>query len=83
MIQGRKALIVIDMQNDFMDNGSFSVPGGNEIIGTINALMELEWGLIVGSQDWHPEDHMAFAANNPGMEVNDTLKMVDGSGQHM
>ena len=57
----QKALIVIDVQNDFCPNGALAVAGGDEIIARINALMQ-EIPVVVLTQDWHPEEHSSFAA---------------------
>jgi nicotinamidase/pyrazinamidase len=59
------ALVVVDMQNDFLPGGSLGVPHGDEVIGPINRLLALygERGLpIFASRDWHPENHCSFAA---------------------
>ena len=59
------ALIVVDVQNDFADPaGGLSVPGGSDIVPTINAAIEtatLEGALVVATQDWHPESTPHFA----------------------
>lgn len=54
------ALIVIDMQDDFV-HGSLAVPGATSIIGEINALLDLPWQIRVGTRDFHPRDHVSFA----------------------
>jgi nicotinamidase/pyrazinamidase len=59
------ALLIIDVQNDFIPGGSLEVPGGDEIIPVINDLME-RFELLVATQDWHPKDHMSFASNHKG-----------------
>jgi len=59
------ALIVIDVQNDFCPGGALAVAGGDEIINQINGLMA-DFAVVVLTQDWHPADHMSFAANHPG-----------------
>lgn len=59
------ALIVIDVQNDFCPGGALAVAGGDEIISRINGLME-DFATVVLTQDWHPANHMSFAANHPG-----------------
>jgi nicotinamidase/pyrazinamidase len=59
------ALLVIDMQNDFLPGGALGVASGHEVVAPINHLIELfrEQGLpIVASRDWHPADHCSFAA---------------------
>jgi len=59
------ALIIIDMQNDFI-NGSLTVTGGDTIIPTINSLAHLEgWDLVIYTMDYHPNTHLSFAANSP------------------
>jgi nicotinamidase/pyrazinamidase len=59
-----KALILIDLQNDFMPWGSVGIEKSNEIIPLANQIME-HFNLVVASQDWHPADHKSFAANHP------------------
>ncbi len=60
-----KALIIVDIQNDFLEDGSLAVPFGNQIIPIINEIQK-EFELIVATQDWHPADHKSFAAEHPG-----------------
>ncbi len=60
-----EALVIIDMQNDFLPGGSLGVPGGDDIIPYINDLQsEFDW--IIASQDWHPHDHLSFASQHTG-----------------
>ena len=59
------ALLIIDVQNDFIPGGSLSVPGGDEIVPIINGLMN-RFELVVATQDWHPKNHMSFASNHTG-----------------
>ena len=59
------ALLVIDMQYDFLPGGSLGVPEGDQVLAPINALTArfAAHGLpIYASRDWHPEDHCSFAA---------------------
>ena len=60
-----RALIVIDLQNDFMPGGPLGVPGATDVIGPTNALMA-HFDLVIATQDWHPPDHGSFAANHDG-----------------
>ncbi|SHN19943.1 nicotinamidase/pyrazinamidase [Cyclobacterium lianum] len=62
-----KALLIIDVQNDFIPGGSLAVPGGGEIIPLINGLMD-RFDLVMATQDWHPQDHMSFASNHKGKQ---------------
>lgn len=63
-----KALLVIDVQNDFCPGGALEVRKGDEIVPGINKIMS-KFDLVVASQDWHPADHGSFASKhsrNPG-----------------
>jgi len=60
-----KALIVIDVQNDFCPGGALAVPGGDDIVPGINALMA-EFPAVILTQDWHPADHASFASQHDG-----------------
>jgi nicotinamidase/pyrazinamidase len=60
-----KALIVVDLQNDFIPGGSLPVPAGDEIIPLVNRLQG-KFLLGVATQDWHPANHLSFASNHPG-----------------
>lgn len=62
-----KTLIIVDVQNDFVDGGALAVPGGSELVPIINRLQTAPfYDLIVATQDWHPASHASFAANHPG-----------------
>ncbi len=67
-----KALVIIDMQNDFIPGGSLSVAGGDEIVPIINKLQQ-KFKLVIATQDWHPQDHSSFAANQPGKKEFETI----------
>ena len=62
-----EALIVIEVQNDFCPGGALAVPGGDEIVAGINALMD-QFPLVVLTQDWHPANHQSFASQHPGRQ---------------
>ncbi|KQR94636.1 nicotinamidase [Chryseobacterium sp. Leaf180] len=69
----KKALIIVDVQNDFCEGGALAVPGANEIIPYINLLTkENQYDQIVLTQDWHPAHHKSFASNN-GRQVGETI----------
>lgn len=65
--EGKYGIIVVDMQNDFVQaDGSLPVAGAEEIIPTINKLVnELEWDFTTFTEDFHPRDHISFAVNSP------------------
>jgi nicotinamidase/pyrazinamidase len=71
-----KVLIVVDMQNDFMPGGALAVPLGDELIPIINALIP-KFPLVVATQDWHPLDHVSFAANHLGKKIGDVVMAGD------
>jgi nicotinamidase/pyrazinamidase len=61
----KKALIIVDMQNDFCSTGSLPVKDGEKIVGEINRYMVMnKYDLIVATKDWHPKEHKSFASNN-------------------
>lgn len=60
-----EALIVIDAQVDFCPGGALAVPAGDETIAPINRLQD-RYATRVLTQDWHPADHLSFAANHEG-----------------
>ena len=64
-----KALIIVDVQNDFLPGGALAVPNGDEVIPLINALQK-DFDLVVATQDWHPEGHGSFA-HTQGKEVGE------------
>ena len=72
-----KALLIVDMQNDFMPNGPLGVPGADELIPLINQLMK-RFPLVVACQDWHPKDHMSFAINHRGAKEGEMIEMGGG-----
>ena len=48
-----KALVIVDLQNDFLPGGALPVPGGDEVISLANELQD-RFEMIVATQDWHP-----------------------------
>ncbi|MGB7528542.1 bifunctional nicotinamidase/pyrazinamidase [Sphingobacterium cellulitidis] len=58
-----KALIIVDVQYDFLPGGSLEVPKGDEIIPIINNIQR-DYDLVVASQDWHPQGHLSFASQH-------------------
>ena len=68
-----KALLLVDIQNDFMAGGSLAVEGAKEIILTIDQLITCPFDLIVATKDYHPADHGSFASNHEGKKPGDHL----------
>jgi nicotinamidase/pyrazinamidase len=69
-----KALVIIDVQNDFLLNGSLEVPSGDDVIEPINEIIS-NYTLVVATKDWHPLDHVSFASNHPGKKIGDIIKI--------
>ena len=74
-----KALIIVDVQNDFVPGGALAVPDGDKIIERINKLQE-KFDLVVATQDWHPAKHKSFASQHPDNSPFDQINL-DGIEQ--
>lgn len=59
MQEKNKALIIVDVQNDFCPGGALAVPKGDEVVPVINRLIDL-FPMIIFTKDWHPEHHYSF-----------------------
>lgn len=75
--QSSVALLVIDVQNCFVDGGSLPVPSGAEVIPVINKIAPFFQNIIV-TQDWHPEGHISFASTHPGGIPFEAIKLPYG-----
>jgi nicotinamidase/pyrazinamidase len=73
------ALIIVDLQNDFLPGGPLAVPHGDEVIPIANESQQ-RFELVLATQDWHPPNHGSFAANHPGKEPGDRI-LLDGIEQ--
>lgn len=71
-----KALILVDIQNDFLPGGALAVPNGDAVIPVVNRLQPM-FPLIVATQDWHPANHGSFAVNHSGKKVFEQI-MLNG-----
>ena len=82
------ALILVDLQNDFMPGGALAVPQGDAVVPIANRLSEVfaapdaAGDLVVATQDWHPADHGSFASQHPGARPGDVLEL-DGLRQEL
>ncbi len=74
-----KALIIVDLQNDFLPGGALPVPHGDEVVPLADGLQR-SFELVLATQDWHPPDHGSFAANHPGKKPGDHI-ILDGIEQ--
>ena len=73
-----KALLIIDVQNDFCPGGALEVPEGDTIIPTINRLSDA-FDIVLQTQDWHPSGHSSFASSHDGKEAFETTEMPYGT----
>ncbi|MCH2210776.1 MAG: bifunctional nicotinamidase/pyrazinamidase [Fuerstiella sp.] len=69
------ALILVDIQNDFLPGGALEVPGGDEVLPVANLLIA-RFDLVVATQDWHPQHHGSFASQHPGHEVGESVELA-------
>jgi nicotinamidase/pyrazinamidase len=68
------ALILIDLQTDFLPGGALPVPQGDEVIAVANRV-QAAFSLIVATQDWHPADHGSFAAHHAGRKPGELAEL--------
>ncbi len=73
-----KALLIVDVQNDFCPGGNLAVPNGDDVVPVINSLIE-EFDIIIQTQDWHPSDHSSFASNHDNKESYETIELDYGT----
>jgi nicotinamidase/pyrazinamidase len=69
-----KALILVDIQNDFLPAGALPVKRGDEVIPVANKVSG-QFELVVATQDWHPLDHGSFAANHRGKKPGEVIDL--------
>lgn len=77
----KKALLIVDLQNDFCPGGSLAIKEGNKIVPVINELM-VKMDLVIATQDWHPVDSTHFekwpvhcVADTEGAKLNPALEI--------
>ncbi|HEY5751560.1 MAG TPA: bifunctional nicotinamidase/pyrazinamidase [Chthoniobacterales bacterium] len=69
-----RALIIVDLQNDFVKGGALAVPEGETLVPLINELQP-NYDLVVATQDWHPADHGSLVTNHPGHQPGDVIDL--------
>ena len=74
-----RALLLIDLQYDFMPGGALAVPDGDAVVLVANRLLD-RFSFVAASQDWHPADHQSFARQHPGRKPLETIDL-DGVQQ--
>lgn len=68
------ALILVDIQNDFLPGGTLAVPDGDAVIPVANQLLT-QFELVFATQDWHPSNHGSFASQHDGCSVGDVVDL--------
>ncbi|OHX68159.1 bifunctional nicotinamidase/pyrazinamidase [Flammeovirga pacifica] len=71
-----RALIIIDVQKDFLANGFLVVPEGEKVIPVINNINH-HFDVVVATKDWHPASHKSFACNHHEREVGEIVEVND------
>ena len=69
-----RALVLVDLQYDFMPGGALAVAEGDTIVPIANRLIP-EFDMVVATQDWHPADHGSFAAQYPGKQPGEVINL--------
>ncbi|AND70963.1 nicotinamidase [Dyella thiooxydans] len=74
----RAALLVIDLQRDFMPGGALACHEGDTIVPGIDALLRTRcFGHVVATQDWHPPGHVSFASSHPDRAPFESIDLYD------
>jgi nicotinamidase/pyrazinamidase len=69
-----RALIIVDVQNDFVPGGALPTRNGHEVVPIIN-LIQSGFDLVVATQDWHPRAHGSFASNHRGRTPGEVIDL--------
>ena len=70
----KRALILVDIQNDFIPGGALAVAEGDKVVPIANRL-QTAFDLVLATQDWHPANHGSFASQHPGMKPGDVIDL--------
>jgi nicotinamidase/pyrazinamidase len=68
------ALVLVDLQNDFLPGGALAVPSGDAVIPLANQAQG-SFKLVLATQDWHPVNHKSFAANHAGGKPGQSIML--------
>lgn len=71
-----RALLLVDIQNDFLPGGALAVPEGDLIIPLIQELVHYPFDLIIATKDWHPIDHGSFVNNHLNAKKGDLVDLA-------
>ncbi len=70
-----RALLLVDIQNDFLPGGALAVPRGDEVVPVANRLQR-SFDRVIVTRDWHPVDHGSFAANHSHALPGETVELA-------
>jgi nicotinamidase/pyrazinamidase len=70
----KRALVLVDIQNDFLPGGELAVPEGDQVIPVANRLSP-RFDCVIATQDWHPSSHGSFAKNHPGHKPGEIIEL--------
>ena len=70
----KRALILVDIQNDFIPGGALAVAEGDRVVPIANELQQ-RFDTVVATQDWHPANHGSFASLHPGKKPGDVIDL--------
>lgn len=79
MVENQSALLILDVQNDFCPGGALAVTGGDQVVPVINRIQPV-FDTVIGTRDWHPPNHVSFAATHPGASIYEVIS-IDGLAQ--
>lgn len=77
-VSPQDVLLVVDIQNDFCPGGALPVHEGDAVIEPIHSLAA-RFQHVILTQDWHPANHVSFAANHPGKQPYDSIQLACGA----
>lgn len=75
MRKANEALVIVDVQNDFIPGGALAVSEGDLIVPIINQLQE-KFQHVIATQDFHPSDHGSFAIQHPGKNPGEMIELA-------
>ncbi|MCB2156112.1 bifunctional nicotinamidase/pyrazinamidase [bacterium] len=75
-----RALLLIDIQNDFCPGGNLPVEEGDQVVPVANKLRS-RFKIVAATRDWHPANHCSFASTHAGKEIGDTVELENGVKQ--
>ena len=70
----QKALLLVDIQNDFLPGGALGVKRGDEVVEVSNKAMK-HFAYNIATQDWHPADHKSFASQHEGKNPGEFIEL--------